>query len=697
MASGREYRLSILVTGRDAGASSMLGGLGNSLSSFAGIAAGLVSGAIFYKIAQGISQISREALTATADWERMSLTMESLVARELRIADSTLTMTDALALAGEKSQELLGWVQSLAINSPFDMEGVMTTYRQALAFGFTSDEGQQLTQVLVDMSAGMGLTSDKMQLVSYALGQIRQSDRLLMQDLRQLMNAGVPVNDILQEMGYSLADVGVEAISTSEFLEVFNRKMGEDFEGAAKRQATSWAGLLNTFSDLKKMGLRNLFEGIFEALQPLAVELSTWLQDEGLEKLKEWGRELGTFTEKLINVGRALTDAGFGSVEFKEAFGDLLEQLGVDISELSPADFANFASDLWVNLTAAMKESADDVDWGEVSASVIEGINDIDWAVQGQNMAEGARNLIDAIKIAISDVVAETDWAGLWESGSFAVADFVAGLFGQDKEGADRIIQDTIGGWKLDIQRGIDDLKAFMITKGPELIGGFALGILSAVGLGGVAAAFMSIVEIADRTMKKIRDLMLAHGQGAMNKFAEGVNNAKATAITALSAAYDALKKIIAKGIHLAISVGLPNFAALAEQAAAGMAMLAAALSGGGGGQSGGAGGQWNKPKPKLPSGGGVAMMAEGGSFTVPPGYPNDSFFMGLTSGERVSVAPAGGGKASPMGGGSGLFVQLNFTYAPAVSMATQYEARDVLAPMLVETIRAELSKRGLA
>jgi hypothetical protein len=38
----------------------------------------------------------------------------------------------------------------------------------------------------------------------------------------------------------------------------------------------------------------------------------------------------------------------------------------------------------------------------------------------------------------------------------------------------------------------------------------------------------------------------------------------------------------------------------------------------------------------------GVKKMAGGGGFTVPPGYPNDSFPLMVESGERVSVTPAG-------------------------------------------------------
>ena len=57
---------------------------------------------------------------------------------------------------------------------------------------------------------------------------------------------------------------------------------------------------------------------------------------------------------------------------------------------------------------------------------------------------------------------------------------------------------------------------------------------------------------------------------------------------------------------------------------------------GGGGGTTGGGGGGPNQ------------QMATGGSFIVPPGYRNDNYLVGVTSGERVSVATAAQQKMTP-------------------------------------------------
>lgn len=67
--------------------------------------------------------------------------------------------------------------------------------------------------------------------------------------------------------------------------------------------------------------------------------------------------------------------------------------------------------------------------------------------------------------------------------------------------------------------------------------------------------------------------------------------------------------------------------------------------------------------------------FAAGGSFVVPSGFPNDTFPLRVSSGERVDVTPAGRGIA---GSGSPVFV-----YAPMLSLADEREARDKLRPVL--------------
>jgi tape measure domain-containing protein len=297
-----DYQIRIIVSAQD-NASGPLGKVGSALGSMGTIAGGIISAQLFQNIANGIADLGRQAMDATASWERMGLAMQSMIAREMVNAGQFDNLTDAMGAAIPKSKELLHWLEGLAINSPFDAEGVANTYRMGLTFGFSSDKAKELTQILIDMSAGMGLTSSQMEHVGYALGQINASDKLLMQDLRQLMNVGVPVQDILKKMGYSLADVGTSAISSQEFLKVFNEEMGGGFEGAAAKQAKSWAGLLNSMDDIKKIGLREFFSSTFDAVQPLIGRFVDKFSDpKFIESLRKWGEPLGEAVGNMVSL-----------------------------------------------------------------------------------------------------------------------------------------------------------------------------------------------------------------------------------------------------------------------------------------------------------------------------------------------------------------------------------------------------------
>lgn len=68
---------------------------------------------------------------------------------------------------------------------------------------------------------------------------------------------------------------------------------------------------------------------------------------------------------------------------------------------------------------------------------------------------------------------------------------------------------------------------------------------------------------------------------------------------------------------------------------------------------------------------------AGGGSFTVPMGFPNDSYMMGLTSGEHVSVTTPG---QAAMGGGAG--VQNNYYYGAKI-LLEQGQEGEILSSLL--------------
>lgn len=379
--------------------------------------------------------LGKEAIEATAEYERLTISLESLVARQLLTADSTLTMADALAQAAPQAKELLKWTQELAINSPFDQEGISKAFQMALNYGFTSDEAVKLTENLVDLTAATGRGTFEMNNIARALGQVKSRGKLTAEEINQLTEAGVGVNSILKSMGYTLEDVSKGLVSADEFLLAFNDTMEREVGGSAERLTQSWAGLISTFTDLKKLGLRTLFADTLAVLQPLVAKFSEWLQGDGLKVLEGWGEQMGNITQNIVDM----------------------------FSALSSGDF---------NLSGMMDsiaEWAKNIDWDKISNDIADGISSIDWTLVGATVSDGINIIIQTIY----DIIGETDWAALFESITKAFGQFFIGLFFQTEEGLDSIkqgIKDKLDEWKEDVDKKLIAVKEVFRAQFSQMI-----------------------------------------------------------------------------------------------------------------------------------------------------------------------------------------------------------------------------------
>jgi tape measure domain-containing protein len=246
-----------------------------------------------------------EGLEAIGSYERLEASLTSLVASQMVQAGVAEDVASAMGTASIKAQELVKWNEELAINSPFTSEGVAQAFRMAMAYGFTADESKRLTEAMIDFASGTGATEASMQAIARALGQISATGKVTGGDMLQLVNAGLPVAQILAD-GFGVTTAKIMEmrekglLPAKEAIEMITVYLETNFAGAAERQALTWAGLLATFEDLKQIGLREFFGGLAESIQPLAVAFAEWMQTEGFERLREWGDALGEFTAGVI-------------------------------------------------------------------------------------------------------------------------------------------------------------------------------------------------------------------------------------------------------------------------------------------------------------------------------------------------------------------------------------------------------------
>jgi len=194
------------------------------------------------------------------------------------VTTQTMTMAQAQLEAAGKVKELLGWVQKLAIESPFTRTDVAQAFKQAMAYGFTADQAKELTQSVIDFASANGASGDTMGRITLALGQMKAKGRVMGGELLQLTEAGVGTNEILAKMGVNLKDVENGTVSAEKFIAAFNSNVQKDFGGAAKAQAGTFAGLLSSLQDLKDIALRTVFTPLFTAFKPILDGIVTKLQ-----------------------------------------------------------------------------------------------------------------------------------------------------------------------------------------------------------------------------------------------------------------------------------------------------------------------------------------------------------------------------------------------------------------------------------
>lgn len=626
-------------------------------------------GAIAVAGAAAFVALGKQALDATAEYERMTLTMETLVARELKNADATLSMADALGQATPRAQELLGWIQKLAIESPFDMEGVAVAYRTALAYGFTSTEAQKLTQNMIDFAAGTGQSVNVMNQAALALGQIRAKGKLAGQEILQLVNAGVPVNDILKEMGYTLDDVSKGLVSADEFLAAFSQTMDEDFSGAAKRSTNSWAGLMNSLGDIKKIGLRTLFAETFDVLQPLVAKFAEWLQGDGLTKIEAMGHSMGTFAE---SIKTALVDLGL----LQTAFSD---ERGWDHPVINFGDWL-------VNGTETFKEWANSIDWEQVSGQISDGIDSVDWSRIGTQVRDGLMNITDGLSTLIT-----FDFTEIANSLAEGFADAVLGVFGADTTW-DQVMQVwTDNGNQFNQIRAVfqgqyqgfvDDFNVFRAriqTAFANLkLSDFLLN--SGSSIRGVISGWIPLIA---NELDMIKKLFFNKFQEAAQQPVKALAGMVGYVVRAVQSFMEAVKAAI-KPINIGINVSIPNFAALAEKIAAGMEMLSAAA---GGGFKGGKSTAPNVTPPKTGAGNGTVKGYAGGGVASGP----KSGYTATLHGTEAVIPLENGDVPIKLANGGGGGMVVNLTYAPAFSTASKEELLSVITPMLNNWYRQRL------
>ena len=344
-----DHKLRLIIEGVD-NASGPIKGVTSALGDMGKIAGGLGIAAGVGAITAGVIDMGRAALDSFAKYEQLSLSLNSLAAKEALLSGQATTMAGAMAQTSAKAKELVDWTQKLAIESPFKQEDVAGAFRMSMALGFSTSEAQRLTQAMLDFSAATGSSGYTMERIAMALGQARTAGRLTAGDLNQLTAAGVDVMRVLSE-GFGMTPTAIRKemesgrLEANKAIDLIIADMERLYGGAGKATANSFSGILSTLGELGDTAGRNLFGGIFQAAQPYLAEITgVFSAPEFQAGVTAVGAVLGTTVAKSLE-----TAAGY-MTDISEAVDKFPKEIPAPLAFLfaapNPSQAGSVAADL---------------------------------------------------------------------------------------------------------------------------------------------------------------------------------------------------------------------------------------------------------------------------------------------------------------------------------------------------------------
>lgn len=162
--------------------------------------------------------------------------------------------------------------------TPFEFTGLVDAVQRLIALGFAADEALPILRRVGDAVAALGGTTEHIDRITLALGQMRTAGRVNAQDMRQLTEANIPAWQFLAEaIGKSVqetrdlaerglipADVAIQSI-----LDGMAR-----WEGMMARQARTAQGAFSTIRDAALETISSAVDPLFRALSEGTVAIA---------------------------------------------------------------------------------------------------------------------------------------------------------------------------------------------------------------------------------------------------------------------------------------------------------------------------------------------------------------------------------------------------------------------------------------
>lgn len=209
--------------------------------------------------------------------------------------------------SAEAGTQMLRDLQQFAAETPFDVPGVVSAGQQLMAFGFKAEEIIPMLTNLGDAASGLGLGTEGVSRLAYALGQMQTSGKLNAQDMMQLTSAGISAWDMLaQAAGKTVAEMkdlcSKGAIDSKAAVQTIVAGMNDQFGGMMAKTSDEVAGLLANIEETAGNTSATIGKYLTEAFNIKGI-----LKDVS-DRLGEFQQKMQTATEQGKSMGDVIKE-----------------------------------------------------------------------------------------------------------------------------------------------------------------------------------------------------------------------------------------------------------------------------------------------------------------------------------------------------------------------------------------------------
>lgn len=266
--------------------------------------------------------------------------------------------------SAERGKQMLEDINQLALTTPFRSTELVEGAKELKAFGVGTEQVLPVLEVLGDVSAGTGTSLGRLTL---ALGQVMTAGRLTGQELRQFVNAGVPLIEYLsRSMGKPEQAiqhmVRQGKVGANDVIEAFTRMTTEGgiFSDMMVRLNNTVPGQWNTLIENLEFLARDMGTAFFEGvrLKDLLKSANTWLsggrdamQGEGHGGWTEYFAQVRRNVEWLITQTRAFWDVFYDGLNLGGAAEGISGLYARIRGAFQSGEVDRFLADVRANLT----------------------------------------------------------------------------------------------------------------------------------------------------------------------------------------------------------------------------------------------------------------------------------------------------------------------------------------------------------